>query len=337
MLPAAIRPAAPATSIAQMELLESRQLLSSSSPTFSEIALATGSSPQKVVIGKEGSIYVYEHGTDKLVRQLPNTSKPFTEFDIPTETNQHFGMAVSKQGDVYFTIDGGIGAFSPRFNTVRTIDLGSNTADMAAGADKQLWFTLPDLNKIGRLTLIGSRGHPTGEFDTFDVPTAHAGLASITTGPNNDLWFGEDQTGKIGHIILGKNGAAPTIEEFDLPSGVPSHAVGITTGPDKNIWFAEVFSNKIGTINEKTHAITEFNVPTANSEPFWITTGPDKNLWFVERATGKVGQITTGGNITEFDTPSGSGAFLTSIVNYGRKNTLWYTAADTDKFGKIVL
>src|SRR5262249_825932 len=163
---------------------------------------------------------------------------------------QHFGMAVSKQGDIYFTIDEGIGAFSPKFNTVRSIILNVNVADMAAGSDKQLWFTLPDDNQIGRLTLIGDKGHPNGEFDTFRVPPAQPGLASICTGHNNGLWFGEDLVGKIGHVILGKNGAAPTIEEFDVPNGVGSHVVGITTGPDKNIWFAEVFGNKIGTINE---------------------------------------------------------------------------------------
>jgi streptogramin lyase len=321
-----------------MEPLENRTLLSSIG-TITEISLPNGSSPQKSVIGKDGSLYVYEHGTDKITRQLPNTSKPFTEYDIPTETNQHFGMGVSKQGDIYFTIDQGIGAFSPRFNTVRSIILGVNVADVAAGADKQLWFTLPDDNKIGRLTLVGSRGHPNGEFDTFDVPTAHAGLASITTGPNNDLWFGEDLVGKIGHVILGKNGAAPTIEEFDVPSGMGAHVVGITTGPDKNIWFAEVFNNKIGTINEKTHAITEFDVPTANSEPFWITSGPDKALYFVERAAGNVARISTAGVISdETLVPSGSDAFLTSIVNQGNsKKKLFYTAADTDKFGIVPL
>jgi virginiamycin B lyase len=308
-------------------------MLSAKTPTFTEIPLATGASPQKMVVGNDGSVYAYEHGINRVARQRPN-NKPYTEFNIPTESNQHFGMAKSNQGDIFFTIDGGIESYSPKTNLLTPHDLGADVADIAPAADNNLWFTLPDTNQVGRFILKGKKGHPTGEFTTFDVPTASAGLASIATGPKNDLWFSENLVGKIGHVILGKNGAAPTIEEFDVPSGINSHVVGMTTGTDGNVWFAEVNANKIGVINEKTHAITEFDVPTANSEPFWLAKGPDKAVWFVERASGKVGRITPSGSITEFDTPSGSGAVLTSIVKNNNR-TLWYTASGTDKVGKI--
>jgi streptogramin lyase len=315
-----------------IEPLEPRWMLSAKTPTFTEIPLATGASPQKAVVGGDGSVYVYESGINRVARQRPN-NKPYTEFSIPTESNQHFGMAKSNQGDIFFTIDGGIESYSPKNGLLTPHDLTADVADMAPASDNNLWFTLPDTNQIGRFILKGSKGHPTGEFTKFDVPTASAGLASITTGPKNDLWFSENLVGKIGHVILGKNGAAPTIEEFDVPTP-NSHVVGMTKGPDGNIWFTETFADKIGVINEKTHAITEFNVPTANAGPFWITTGPDKALWFVERDSGKVGRITTSGSITEFDTPSGSNAVLTSIVKNNNR-TLWYTAAGTDKVGKI--
>ena len=326
----------------QVERLESRRLLSGGGGggggggnTLSEIALAGGSTPEKVVVGNDGSLYVYEHGSNKLARQRPGKST-FTEFDIPTASNQHFGMAVSRHGDIFYTIENGIGAYSPRRNTIRTIDLGHEVADITRGPDGNLWFTEPDANKIGRLTLIGRHGDANGEVQTYDVPTAFAGLASIVTGPKNDLWFGEDLSGQIGHATLDPAGGAPSIEEFSLPAGANSHAVGITTGSDGNVWFAEVFANKIGKIDENTHAITEFDVPTANSQPFWITPGPDGALWFTERAAGKLGRITTDGAITETDAPAGASAFVTSIV-MGRNRTLWFTEANADTLGKLVV
>src|ERR1043165_4901438 len=43
------------------------------------------------------------------------------------------------------------------------------------------------------------------------------------------------------------------------PQSVP---FGITQGPDGNMWFTEMAGNKIGQLNVKTHAVTEYNVPT---------------------------------------------------------------------------
>jgi virginiamycin B lyase len=97
-----------------------------------------------------------------------------------------------------------------------------------------------------------------------------------------------------------------------------------------------VIGNKIARVNENTHAVTEFDLPTGNSQPFWITSAADKTLWFTELNQGKLGQITTDGTITETDVPAGPSALLTSIVQ-GRKRTLWFTEADTDKVGKLVL
>jgi streptogramin lyase len=320
-----------------MESLEARCLLAAGN-TFGELQLATGSNPEKVVVGNDGSLYVYEQGTDKLARRRQG-KKTFTEVAIPSG-NQHFGMAVSRSGDVYFTVNGGLGAYSPKFNRVTTLDLGTDTADVAPGPDGNIWFTEPNANKIGRLLLV-KHGKKQSQFDvntsitTFDVPTAFAGLASITKGPGNDLWFGEDFAGQIGQATLDTTGN-PTITEYPLPAGANAHPVGITTGPDGNIWFAEVFADKIGRINASTKAITEFDVPTASGEPFWITTGPDKNLWFTERAAGKVARITTDGTIIESDAPGGANSFLTSIVT-GRKKTLYFTESNVDRIGVLTL
>jgi virginiamycin B lyase len=36
---------------------------------------------------------------------------------------------------------------------------------------------------------------------------------------------------------------------------------------------------------------TEYNVPTAASQPYDITSGPDGNIWFTEQSGNKIGKI----------------------------------------------
>jgi len=69
------------------------------------------------------------------------------------------------------------------------------------------------------------------------------------------------------------------------------------------LWFTEYDANQIGRITT-AGAITEYPVPTANSEPQSITAGPDGALWFTEYGGNKIGRITTAGVITEYPVPS---------------------------------
>jgi virginiamycin B lyase len=81
-------------------------------------------------------------------------------------------------------------------------------------------------------------------------------------------------------------------------------------------------------------AITEFPVPTANSEPAGITMGPDGALWFIERSANKIGRITTAGVVTnEFPIPTAnSGA---SIITTGPDGALWFIEQSANKIGRI--
>ena len=58
-----------------------------------------------------------------------------------------------------------------------------------------------------------------------------------------------------------------TINNFPTPTA-HSGPYEITAGPDGNLWFTEFASDQIGMINPTTHAIAEFPIPTAGSEPY---------------------------------------------------------------------
>ena len=83
----------------QIEGLEPRWLFATTTAlgTIQEIQLPTGSSPQKMVVGKDGSVYNYDVGTAKMDRLRPKQTAA-TGVTIPVSTNQHFGMTMSKSG-----------------------------------------------------------------------------------------------------------------------------------------------------------------------------------------------------------------------------------------------
>ena len=92
--------------------------------------------------------------------------------------------------------------------------------------------------------------------------------------------------------------------EYPLPAG--GYAQDITAGPNGNLWFTEYVGNQIGQITTEG-VITEYTIPTPNSNPYGIISGPDGNLWFTEYNGERIGKITTSGVITEYTIPGAGG------------------------------
>ena len=81
--------------------------------------------------------------------------------------------------------------------------------------------------------------------------------------------------------------------------------------------------------------LTQFKVPTANSDPRAITNGSDGNRWFTEGTefTGspaKIGRVTPAGAITEFapDVAAGCNGCILSDLAQGPGNILYITSND---------
>jgi len=76
-------------------------------------------------------------------------------------------------------------------------------------------------------------------------------------------------------------------------------------GPDGNVWFTENRTNKVARLNS-AGVISEFSLPTPNSQPDGITTGPLASLWLVEHQGSRWARVTTDGAVTEFRLSEGS-------------------------------
>jgi streptogramin lyase len=210
---------------------------------------------------------------------------------------------------------------------------------IALGPDGNLWFAevnSPECGGGGCRSKVG-RMEPSGSYVEYTTGISNESEPwEIAAGPNGDLWFtefavaGSDRTNRIGEI----NPTTHEVKEFELPAADKGQQgpFGITAGPDGNVWFTELIGNRIGRITPSGE-ITEFPVPTANSEPIAITNGPDGNLWFAEQDGEKIGRINpTSHEITEFPIPSGGGE--PSAITEGPDGNLWFAEENGD-IGRI--
>lgn len=143
--------------------------------------------------------------------------------------------------------------------------------------------------------------------------------------------------------LVGQSG----VTEFVIPGGNGPYA--ITSGPDGALWFTERLVGRIGRVTIsasltgtpfgtdryllQSSNLTEYSVPSANSQPTGIANGPDGSLWFTEQSVGKIGRITTTGAITEFPLPSPSSGPV--AIAAGPDGCLWFTDQNARKIGRI--
>ena len=124
------------------------------------------------------------------------------------------------------------------------------------------------------------------------------------------------------------------VQHYPIPwaaSGTPPpRPTGITTAPDGNLWFLEPWANRVAVMTP-AGALTEYDIPTKNSQPTGITTGPDGAIWFTESYTYKIGRIAANGTITEFPTPVDRGDIPVNApagptdITTGPDGALWFT------------
>jgi len=165
--------------------------------TFTEFALPSRSVPSEITAGPDGNVWFTDQGRNSIERMTPTGT--LTDFIIPTASSTPFGITVGGFSSVWFTELTGtrIGRITLG-NQLAEFGLtpGSQPSDIAGGPDGNLWFVIPNSNKIGRFNPI------TNTFTYFGVPSSFAltSGATIVRGPDAGIWFTELGVGKIARI-----------------------------------------------------------------------------------------------------------------------------------------
>jgi virginiamycin B lyase len=219
---------------------------------------------------------------------------------------------------------------------------GSRPFQLVAGPDGALWFTMPGGqcedgpgNKVGRLTV-------DGRLTEYPLPTPRSYPGGLAFGPDGALWVGLQLANRVGRLTpdgrVTHEYPVPTTATArfpalgcEYPASRPAEG-DLVVGPDGTLWFGESTGNNIARMTTDG-VVTEYPIPTPNSNPIGLTVGPDGALWFVERMVSKIGRITTDGAITEFPIPT-PGSFPNAIVN-GPDGALWFSELMGDRIGRV--
>ena len=131
----------------------------------------------------------------------------------------------------------------------------------------------------------------------FTFPSAKSGPSVVQTDNEGNVWVALARAGKLARIRDGQ------IREFSLPP--QSFPVGIAVDARGLVWYSDIRRNKIGQLDPVTGAVSDFEVPTKDSWPFFLGLAPNGKLWFTERVGNKIGQLDPlTGEVKEFPVPT---------------------------------
>ncbi|MGD1835961.1 MAG: virginiamycin B lyase family protein, partial [Nitrososphaeraceae archaeon] len=136
----------------------------------------------------------------------------------------------------------------------------------------------------------------------------------------------------------------PDFEQFtyyDLPEKGATPAV-VSADSDGNIWFGESGANKIGVIapgeplfEDEPTVLTQWSIPTDNSDPFHISVRPGTDIvFFTEYQTGKIGRLDPNTNIiTEWSLPQG--VVRPAGISFDNSGNMFIVAEGSEQILKI--
>jgi streptogramin lyase len=246
-------------------------------------------SSRAIVEGPDGNEWFTTAGNVKKVGKI-TPSGAVTEYSLPGEKHEAFGITVGPDGNIWFAMKGWensgeyIAKITPA-GVITTYQISGEAGQLTPGpnGEQALYYTDGLHGRIGKITMSGV----VTEYQLSGVAPAN-----VVAGPDGKIWYTDSTGARIGKISTTGTG----ITEYTVPGGGATN--GITVGPDGNLWFTET-KGRIGKIST-TGTITEYSGGLPESvSPAGITTGPDGKLWFSEGNSNKIGTITTSGTITE--------------------------------------
>jgi len=252
--------------------------------------------PSSLALGADHDMWFIDKGLTNEVQNLIGRVTPagsLAEFPIPRPPGSSEPVAIARgsDGDMWFidqTPAGGEPSFIGRVNHAGEITEfpipepipgvveGANVpghslpADIALGADGNLWFTDDGTNSEGH-NLVG-RITPAGVVSEFPIPAQATNPGGIALGADGNMWFTQSN-GTVGRVT-----PAGVVSEYTA-TGMNGYAGGIVLGPDGNMWFGEE-ENLIGRMT-LSGAATIFSRPGGeNLNIFTLVQGIEHDLWY---------------------------------------------------------
>lgn len=291
-----------------------------------------------------------------LWRPRTTSSWGFQETRLPVD-DIPVGIAVSRDGTVWFTLEGSNALGLLRDGQLQKLPKGADSVEplgLAVDAAGHAWYTEAPKQRI-------SRASTDGTITSFALATPVARLGRLAVASNGDVWFAETSLVSVTHLRDGRltrhvvgslmpmtpMDAAPfgiavsseghvwaTLQNANklvrISAGgektafdVPTRASGlgdVAVSADGVVWFVEIAANKIGRF--AAGRFEEFTVPTPNAGITALAVAPDGAAWFTELRGHRLGRVHAG-VITEYVLPRSDARPFGITVDAG--NNVWYT------------
>ena len=311
------------------------------------------------VTGPDGDVWFVggalngENGDREVVGRVTPAGK-ITLYSILGNPGEGFdGIAAGPGRYIWFSVGTGdtIGRLAPATGHIdlfpihvppvspSAMPVHTQTIDMVAGPDGNLWFDVSQVGgagpgtdgQIGRIT-------PTGVITLFALPGSGR-PGGIQVGADGNLYSRialESGTPPCGAI----DGYSPSAEVVrvtrtgaitELSEDSPQFD-GYTIGPDGSRWWL----TSQGTMRRITSSGQVSNFPAYTTLGFWdpahIVVGPDKNIWYA--ASGAIDRMTYAGQVTVYQPPATGADTGVTWITAGPDGRLWFT--DGLSMGNII-
>lgn len=228
--------------------------------------------------------------------------------------------------------------------------------------DGSMWFTLEDVNRVGRIT-------PAGQITEFDLPettTDSSSVEDLAIAPDGTVWVVYDsgwhaigfRSSDLSVVANASLGSSPYGEEVTIgPGGIPFVSMSfdddglarivngqsvwyenappcdgaVATAADGAVWCQS--DDRLIRSNADASGGTTYPLPSGLADPYSLAAGPvgsmwfaryDSPTWFTSPDEGDVGYIDqASGRTTIFDTGDDTAPFS---LTRGPDNQMWFTS-----------
>jgi streptogramin lyase len=250
---------------------------SADTPLPVEVVPTGGHVARSVAVRPDGSLWVLaddgdrrlvgivESGRWRLVDSLPEGARP--EHVVSTVSGDAWVTDPAGARVLRVRADGGLSAYSLP---------GSPGATATLGADRRLWFALPETDELGAVD-------DAGRVQRFPVPRGRK-PSLVALAPNGSVAYASEATHFLGTV-------APdgSVVEYAL-ADPSSRAVALLGGPGPALWFASSTEEgvRLGRVSGSGTLVDAGSI--GDRAPTALGLGPDGRLWFSDHRTDVVRQ-----------------------------------------------
>ena len=287
------------------------------------------SRPRDPYIGGPDLIWFVGQKGDYVASFTPSSAS-FRQYPLPEGTGPHTVIADARGAWFAGNRVGHIGLLNPASGTISTYALpGTGARDvhtMAFNQQGDIWFTVQQGNKVGRLDA------QTLRINLYEVPTADARPYGLVM-QQNQPWIALFGSNKLATV---NNGVLQEIElprKFSLP-----RRIALT--PDGKVWYVDYAGGYLGHYDPLSGNISEWQTPAgANARPYALAADKNGILWFVETGVQPNRLVGFSPASAEFTQPvaiQSGGGTVRHMVYDPASHSLWF-GTDTNTLAQAKL